>query len=205
MASRGAAALAARWLAVVAVLAGPALAAHAAAAPSPSSVAVTIETAPPAVPAQIRYGFDIKQWGKSDQLDHDLARARFGPGGHFSVLRIPIYAGDERADAGQPDADPKHINAGLYAPVVAAVHEAIRANPSTLIYANVKTPYNGASMYARWLRGADLPDHYARLLFNYVAYMQSRDVPINAIGILNEVAPDDLGPYDGGRLPYDVA
>jgi len=205
MTSRGAAAVAAKWLAVVAVIVGPAVGARAAMAPSPPAhAAITADTAPPSLPAQIRYGYDIKQWDKARQFSRTLAEAHFGSGGGFSVLRIPIYAGDEGADAGQPDANPAHINTRLYAPVVDAVHEALRANRETVVYANLKTPRTGASVFARWVCGPDFADHYARLLFNFVAYMQSRNVPVDALGILNEIAPADLAAVDGGHQSYEV-
>lgn len=206
MVSRGAAASAARWLAVGSVLIGPAVGARAATSPAqPALATITVNTTPPALPAQIRYGFDIKEWGKPRQLDRDFATDSFGSGRQFSVLRIPIYAGDPGPDGGQLSPSPQDINARLYEPVVAAVHEALRANPGTVVYANVKTPYSGASLFARWMQGPDFPDHYARLLFDYIAYMQSRNVPIHALGILNEVAPADLATVDGGRMSYAVA
>lgn len=202
----GVAAAAARWLAVAAVLAGPAVGARAATAPSTSApVTITVQTAPPTMPAQIRYGFDIKQWGKADQLDRAAAVSRFGADGGFAVLRLPIYAGDEASDAGQPDADPQDINVRLYAPVLAAARAALTANPRVVVYANIKTPYNRASPFGRWVRGPHFPDHYARLLFNFVAYMQSQSVPVNALGILNEVGRADLAAADGWRLSYAVA
>ena len=202
MPSRGVAAVAARWVAVAVALAVPAVGAHAATAPSaPPPTTIVVQPVPPSLPAPVRYGYDVKQGGKPDEFDRTLASHHFGSGGPFAVLRIPVYAGDHPSDAGQPDPSPEHLDTALYAPVVAAAQEALRVNPDLLVYANVKTPFRG-NLFAPWLRGPDFPAHYARLLFNFVAYMQAHGVPVDALGIFNELSPAVMATYDGGRMSY---
>lgn len=162
------------------------------------STTITVDPASSSTSPSIQYGYDVKEGGKAANLDTNLSNSYFGPGGPFSVLRIPIYAGDGVGDNGEPDsAAPSDLNTALYAPIVQAAMNAMAAHPGVKIYANLKSPSTG-SMFAPWVQGTNFPSNYATLLFNIIAYLQAQGVTVDDVGVLNELNATQLSTYAGG-------
>lgn len=162
------------------------------------STTITVDPTSSSTSPAIQYGYDVKEGDKAANFDSGLINSYFGSGGPFSVLRIPIYAGDGVGDNGEPDSSsPGDINTALYAPIVQAAKNVMAVHPGVKIYANLKSPSSG-STFAPWVQGANFPSNYATLLFNVVAYMQSQSVTIDDVGILNELSASQLSSYAGG-------
>jgi O-glycosyl hydrolase len=130
------------------------------------------------------WGYDIKQRGKAAALDASRAAEVFGDDG-MTLLRIPILAG---AVWGQSSGHPRpgEINTSVYAESTEAVRRVQAVKPDAIIFASIKNHVEDFPNWVQYPDGSLDPERYARLLFDFLSYMQANQVTISVLGVDNE-------------------
>jgi hypothetical protein len=127
------------------------------------------------------WGYDIKQEGKASGLTPSYAQTLFVTD-KMTCLRLPILG---------TDAAPAHPADGVivesyYTDTLYAMTNARNARPDVVLFASKKL--NGQTSFPAWVKDADgvIPAMYARLLADFLVYMESYGFVIDILGIDNE-------------------
>ena len=152
------------------------------------------------------WGYDIKQGGKAAALDASVAAEIFLDD-DMTILRIPILAGAYWGEtAGHPA--PGQINEAAYAEIVDAVHRVQAVKPDVTIFASIKTHPNHSQIFPDWVRyraGGLNSGEYAKLLFDFLSYMRTKQVAVSVLGVDNEGALlGNITPAKHNRIITDL-
>jgi O-glycosyl hydrolase len=137
-------------------------------------IAVTFGNAGPTLS---KWGYDIKQDGRSRSLKPALANEIFNEIG-MNLLRIPVRAIDAHPAKGI-----ENIRGAVYADDVDAIRTAKAAKPSIDVFASLKLL--GDKTFPGWVKdGGDVsPAKYADLLTDYLAFMKGKGIVVDWLGI----------------------
>lgn len=127
------------------------------------------------------WGFDVKQPGKARIVTPEFAHQLFVDD-KMTILRVPIYG-----NASQPSHPSEGtVDGTYYADVLTAMANARKVKPDVIFFAskrleNIKT-------FPPWVLGPDgiIPEKYARLIADYLQFMQAHGFPIDYLGPDNE-------------------
>lgn len=127
-----------------------------------------------------RWGYDIKEHGKSKALGPALAKELFQDIG-MNLLRIAV-----RAAAGHPAPGVGAIVPSAYADDLQAIANAKAARPDLALFASLKL--EGSSTFPAWVKKDGEVDEatYAELLEDYLAYMKAHGITVDFLGVDNE-------------------
>jgi O-glycosyl hydrolase len=128
------------------------------------------------------WGYDIKQDGKAGALSPEFARTLFVED-RMTCLRLPIY-GDIRHPAHPADGQ---VIASHYAPMLQAMTNARAARANVILFASKKLEERGS--FPDWVVDAKgvVPARYARMLADYLGFVQAHGFAIDILGIDNEM------------------
>lgn len=131
----------------------------------------------PTGPTLAKWGYDIKQPGRSKALKPALAKEIFGDIG-MNMLRVAVRAID-----GHPARGMNNIAAGAYKEDLEAIENATAARPGLAIFASLKLL--GDKTFPAWVKdGGDVnAGKYAELIEDYLAYMKSKGVTVDYLGV----------------------
>ena len=128
------------------------------------------------------WGYDIKENGKADHLTPELAQNLFVED-KMTCLRLPIYG-----DAQHPahPADGKVIES-YYTGILQAMANARKAKSDVVFFASKKL-FEGKT-FPGWVKNANgvIPEAYARMLADYLSFMQAHGFVIDILGVDNEM------------------
>lgn len=125
-----------------------------------------------------KWGYDVKQDGRSRAMKPALAKEIFGDIG-MNLLRVPIRAIDAHPSKG-------NVKRGEYADDIDAIKIVKAAKPNVDVFASVKLL--GARSFPAWVKdGGDVvAARYAELIEDYLATMKAEGITIDWLGVDNE-------------------
>lgn len=131
-------------------------------------------------PSIAKWGYDVKQDGRSRALKPALAKEIFVDIG-MNLLRVPV-----RALAAHPERGIANIKEGEYADDLDAIKNVKAVRPNVDVFASVKLL--GKNSFPKWVETGGEVDAgaYATLIENYLAFMKSKGVTIDFLGVDNE-------------------
>ena len=132
-------------------------------------------------PTIAKWGYDVKQDGRSRALKPALAKEIFVDIG-MNLLRVPV-----RARAAHPERGVDNIKAGEYVDDLEAIANVKAVRPGVDVFASVKLL--GKNSFPKWVEtgGGEVDaGAYATLIENYLAFMKSKGVTIDFLGVDNE-------------------
>ena len=137
----------------------------------------------PDKPAQlISWGYDVKEPGRAPRLTPELAQTLYGDD-QMTSLRVPIY-GDGERPAHPADGQ---VVGSYYDDTLKAMANARKVQPKVLFFASKKL--ENTKTFPPWVLDSDgvKPEAYARMLADYLAYMEAHGFVIDILGVDNEV------------------
>ena len=139
----------------------------------------------------VDWGYDVKQGGKAAGLTPEFAKALFVEDG-MTCLRVPIW-GDVKHPAHPADGP---IVDSYYADILQAMTNARNARKDVVFFASKKL--EGKQSFPDWVKDENgvVPERYARLLADYLQYMERHGFKVHILGIDNEMEYNDgkIGP-----------
>lgn len=128
------------------------------------------------------WGYDIKWEGKGNHLTPSGAQNYFVDQ-KFSKLRVPIWGNASK---------PAHPSDGvvvtsIYDKTITAMTNVINANPDTVLFASKKL--EGQDSFPAWVKDSNgvISAEYAKLLADFLEYMESEGFYIDVLGVDNEL------------------
>ena len=146
----------------------------------------------PVGPRVERWGWDIKAWPA--RLDSRSGARRLFGDTAANLLRVPIFANAHGEDGSVDDAE--------YQTELRAINRVKEVKPEVEVFASLKLL--GANTYPDWLGDGTAdwpgsngrifsntverpnPEHYSKLLADYVEYLQESEIQIDYLGLNNE-------------------
>ncbi|MDB4942719.1 MAG: hypothetical protein JWP97_2253 [Labilithrix sp.] len=127
-----------------------------------------------------KWGYDIKQDGRSKAMSPALAKEIFVDIG-MNMLRVPVRAADAHPARGV-----ENIKVGEYAEDIDAIKTVMAARPGVEIFASVKLL--GPKSFPGWVKDGGEVDagKYSALLESYLAFMASKGITVDWLGVDNE-------------------
>lgn len=121
------------------------------------------------------WGYDVKQDGAARKLVPALAKEIFGEVG-MNLIRVPV-----RATLGHPKRG--EVVGAAYADDLEAIANAKAAKPGVPVFASLKLL--GKETFPAWVKQGGEVDaaRYAELIEDYLAYMKSKGVAVDWLGI----------------------
>jgi O-glycosyl hydrolase len=127
-----------------------------------------------------KWGYDVKQDGRSKALRPALAKEIFGDIG-MNLLRVAVRAADAHPAKGVAN-----VKRGVYAEDIDAIKTAKGVKNGLDVFASVKLL--GDKSFPAWVKdgGEVNAAKYAELLEDYLAFMKNEGVTIDFLGVDNE-------------------
>jgi O-glycosyl hydrolase len=133
-------------------------------------------------PAVGKWGYDLKQDGRSKNLKPALAKEIFAE----NRIGMPLVRVAIRAADGHPDRGVEQIARGAYAEDIDAIKTAKEARNDLEVFASLKLL--GDETFPAWVKdgGQVNANAYAVLLENYLAFMKAEGITVDWLGVDNE-------------------